>query len=215
MIRTNYREVEELARKVDSKLLAYDFGSGDIAFIIHEEGSTLLFQNAFVREFKDYIIIFTEHHGTHVYHRGNLSHWGQYAKKDNAAIRDTGYKDTCEFCGKEADVADLIYNTHPNWDEYVEGKYHSYCSNCRDVENSKYRDLWRYLNEKDWGFVWGKDDIEHVKKALATIIKEDEIDKWLDTKSPAFKKTPRFAIEQGDIDKIYLMAYQCGSGEFL
>ncbi len=223
MIRTHYKEVEELARTVDMKISAYDFGPSSLVFVLHEEGTTLTFRSAFIKEFKDYIIIFTEHHGTHVYHRGDLSHWGQYTQKADEKLLNTGYKDTCEFCGKEANVEDLIYDHHPDWNKH-DDYYHSYCADCKDIEQSDYTDLWRFLNktgasngnkQEPWGFTWGRYDINHVKKALATVIKEEAIDAWLDTPSPSFRKTPRHAFEQGDGDEIYLMAYQMGSGQFL
>ncbi|NIQ15817.1 MAG: hypothetical protein GTO02_15900, partial [Candidatus Dadabacteria bacterium] len=58
------------------------------------------------------------------------------------------------------------------------------------------------------------DDIEHIKKACATVMKEDYVDTWLDTPSPAFRKTPKYAIEQGDYEDVYAMVYHMGCGEF-
>jgi hypothetical protein len=220
-----YKEVVELANSTDAKLTAYEFHPTDLVFIIHEEGTTLTFRSAFLREWKDWVIIFTEHHGTHVYSKGDLSYWGHYSEKEKEKLKGTGFIDACEFCGKTGYVEDLIYGLNPNW-EQDDNSYHSYCEDCRDVEASEHRDLWRWLNQsgafnqekghsEPWGFTWGRDNIDHVKKALATVIQEEGIEAWLDTPSPAFKKTPRHAIEEGDIDEVYLMAYQMGTGAFL
>jgi hypothetical protein len=220
-----YKEAVEVANKMDGQLWASDFAPSDLVLIIHEEGTSFTFQSAFLKTWKDWIFIFSEHHGTHVYNRDDLYFWAQYNRKDDEPLKDSGYKDNCEFCNKEANVEDLIYGRNPNW-EVEDETYHSYCEDCKDVEASEHRELWRWLNQsgafnqekgysEPWGFTWGRDNIDHVKKALATVIEEEGIEAWLDTPSPAFKKTPRHAIEQGDIDEVYLMAYQMGTGAFL
>ncbi len=137
----------------------------------------------------------------------------------------TGYVDKCEFCEKEFKVENLEYAHHPDFEKYDESEYYVFCADCQDIVGSKFEDLWRKLNtegaydmEKDctkpWGFTWGRDDIEHIKKACATVMKEDYVDTWLDTPSPAFRKTPKYAIEQGDYEDVYAMVYHMGCGEF-
>jgi hypothetical protein len=226
MIHTSYKEVVKLAETADLGLTASMFGPSNLVFIIHEEGTTLTFRNAFIKEFKDYLMIFTEHHGTHVYHRGDLSHWGQYIQKEDETLKNTGYMDTCEFCGKEAKTEDLIYDLHPVWCKQEQDRnYHSYCLDCKYMEHCEHKDLWRSLNktgsynqekncQEPWGFTWGMDDIEHLKKACATIMDEDKVEEWLDTVSPAFPETPRKAFDDGDDEKVYLMVYEVGVGSF-
>ena len=65
-----------------------------------------------------------------------------------------------------------------------------------------------------WGFTWGCNDIEHIKKACATVMKEEYVDRWLDTLSPSFRKTPRYAIEIGEYEDVYVAVYSMGTGEF-
>jgi hypothetical protein len=221
---TSYREAEQVAKEV--KLTAYDFHHYNIVQIIHEEGTVLHYKSAFTKEWKDYIFVFTEHHGTHVYHKSDLIGYGTYAKNlEPEKLENTGYMDKCEFCHKEFKVEDLEYGSHPDFRKYEDDRYWAYCADCKDIVGSEHEALWRKLNEtgaynmeKDctepWGFVWGRDDMEHIKKACATIIKEEDVDKWLDTPSPSFRKTPRKAIEHGDYEDVLVAIYSMGTGEF-
>jgi hypothetical protein len=36
-------------------------------YLSHDDGSSFFWQNAFVTRFRGYVIVFTEHHGFHVY----------------------------------------------------------------------------------------------------------------------------------------------------
>lgn len=223
---TNYREAEQVAKEVDKKLTAYDFHPCNMVEIIHEEGTILHYKSAFTKEWKDYIFVFTEHHGTHVYHKSDLSGYGTYAKNmESEKLENTGYTDKCEFCQKDFKVEELEYGHHPDFDLFEETKYYVYCKDCEDVEDCDHKELWKKLNasgaynmEKDcmepWGFTWGRDDMEHIKKACVTVIKEEHVDKWLDTPSPSFRKTPRHTIEQGDYEDVLIAVYSMGTGEF-
>jgi hypothetical protein len=222
---TSYREAETVAKETDKKLSAYDFHCDSLVEIIHEEGTVLHYKSAFTQEWKDWIFVFTEHHGTHVYHKSDLSSWGTYIKKDREKVKGTGYRDKCEFCKKDFKVEDLNYGHHPDVDQYEESKYWIYCNDCRDIVGSDNEDLWRHLNEtgaynmekgctEPWGFTWGRDDMEHIKKACATVIAEEYIDRWLDTPSPSFRKTPREAIKNGNYEEVYIAVYSMGTGEF-
>ena len=210
----NYKEAEQIARDADKKLLASEFHPWNMVLVIHEEGTILTFRSAFLKEWKDYVLIFTEHHGTHIYHKGDLTDYGTYNLQENTKLEGMDYIDRCEFCKKEAQVEDLIYDLHPVW-EKDDQQYHVYCSSCKDIEGCNYKDLWRSLNENGkWDFVWGKDDIDHIRKALATVMKEDAIDNWLDAANPAFLETPRKEIDEGDYEKVYFAVYEVGSGQF-
>lgn len=222
---TNYREAEQVAREVDKSLTAYDFHPYSMVEIVHEEGTILNFKSAFVREWKDYIFVFTEHHRTHVYHKSDLVSWGTYMKQEPVKQVNTGYVDKCEFCHKDFKVEHLEYGHHPDFEKFEEAKYYIYCADCKDIERSEHKDLWRKLNEtgawnveknctEPWGFIWGRDDMEHIRKACATIIAEEDIDKWLDIPSPSFRKTPREAIKNGDYEDVYIALYAMGTGEF-
>jgi hypothetical protein len=217
---TSYQEAEQIAKDADKKL---DFSSRGLVLIIHEEGSVLTFQNALLKEWKDYIFIFTEHHGTHVYHKTDLSSYANYTRQETEKLKNTGYIDKCQFCNKDFKVEELEYGHHPDCNLYNETEYFFYCEDCGEVEACEHKELWKSLNkagsynaEKDcqepWGFTWGHSDLEHIKKACATII--TDVDAWLDAPNSQLAETPRKAIENGDYEEIYLIMYRVGVGEF-
>lgn len=84
-----YREIRKLVEKYDEKLLATDKRFRKAVQIIHEEGTTLFFENAFlmkktVKYDKGetvWIIIFTEHHGFHIYHKDDLYSYFEYERR--------------------------------------------------------------------------------------------------------------------------------------
>lgn len=89
----------------------------------------------------------------------------------------------------------------------------------------KYKDLWDHLNKigannyaknccEPWDFVWGENDMSHIKRACATVMVESYVDKWLSSPNPAFKCSPIKAIENGEHEEVYLAIYQLGVGEF-
>lgn len=222
---TSYKEAQTVAKETDKKLTAYDFNPYSMVEIIHEEGTILHYKSAFTKEWKDWVFVFTEHHGTHVYHISDLKDYGTYIRKDQEKLKDTGYVDTCEFCNKQFKVEDLDFNHHPDCEQYNETEYYRFCADCGDIEGSEHKDLWKSINttgawnmekqcSEPWGFIWGKRDLEHLKKACATIMHEKDVDKWLDTPSPSFPKTPRKVIEFGDYEEIYLAMYSMGTGQF-
>jgi hypothetical protein len=62
----------------DKTLLATDPRFGRKVTLIHEDGSVLHFDSAFMmRVDKIWIAVFTEHHGTHVYHVEDLTSYEQ------------------------------------------------------------------------------------------------------------------------------------------
>lgn len=75
-MKTPYNETVDLAASFDKKLLATDPRFNRTTIVQHEDGSHFLFMNAFAckhsvdhptlgRQY--FIVVFTEHHGTHVY----------------------------------------------------------------------------------------------------------------------------------------------------
>lgn len=222
---TNYREAEQVAKEADKKLTAYNFNPYHMVEIIHEEGTILHYKSAFTKEWKDYIFVFTEHHGTHIYHKSDLSGYGTYIRYETGKLEGTGYIDKCEFCQKDFKVEDLEYGHHPDFNLFEETKYYIFCKDCEDVESCEHKNLWKKLNKsgsfnmekllnEPWGFMWGCNDIKHIKKACATVMDEKYVDKWLDTPSPSFHDTPRQAIKNGDYEDVYIAVYSMGCGEF-
>lgn len=57
-------------------------------------------------------------------------------------------------------------------------------------------------------------EIERLRGALCTIMRDEFIGTWLDTPNPAFEGLkPVEVIERGEIDRIWRMVYEVGSGE--
>lgn len=98
-----FKSVNELARRYDEKLTAMDFGNTSVQVIV-EDGSILYFDYAFARiyfakpydedadydqKYKDaWLMVFTEHHGFHVFHVQDLHGWKQFERKDIDSITD-------------------------------------------------------------------------------------------------------------------------------
>jgi len=65
-------EAFELAAEMNKTLLATDPRLRRAVKIIHDEGTVLFFDYAFAENHEDWVFIFTEHHGHHVYHESDV-----------------------------------------------------------------------------------------------------------------------------------------------
>lgn len=70
---TNYNQVKRNATKLGLDLRADDPRFRRSVYLLHEEGTTFLWRYAFALLFEEWYVIFTEHHGTHVYHESDLA----------------------------------------------------------------------------------------------------------------------------------------------
>lgn len=63
-----YREVREHAKAIDAKLRADDkrLNKGGV-YLIHDDSSSFFWDSAFIQRWKGWVMIFTEHHGFHIY----------------------------------------------------------------------------------------------------------------------------------------------------
>lgn len=77
------RGAYEKAKQIDAGLTAYDFEWGARVYIKHEDGTELDFNYAFVRKEDEWVFIFTEHHGFHVYHMEDLEKCVSYKDEEN------------------------------------------------------------------------------------------------------------------------------------
>jgi len=68
----NYKDALAKAKELDSKLTAMSFDWGARVYVKHEDGTELDFNYAFLQKDGDWVYIFTEHHGFHVYHLDDL-----------------------------------------------------------------------------------------------------------------------------------------------
>lgn len=91
---TYMQRAQKVAEDYGKKLLATDLRFGHVVRIIHEEGTTLFFAHAFLMKWKDpevtagswgasehpgeWLLVFTEHHGEHVYPLDDLYSYHEY-----------------------------------------------------------------------------------------------------------------------------------------
>ena len=76
----NFREITNLAQEYDKTLQADDSRFRRSVAINHEDGSHFHCKNAFLLIKEDWIIVFTEHFGTHIFDQSDLSTYYQYSQ---------------------------------------------------------------------------------------------------------------------------------------
>lgn len=80
----SYKEALALAEKMDKKIDIYDFivrRNARVVAVQHMDGSYLEFHSACFRKLsKDFFAVFTEHHGTKVYHREDVEFVREWLK---------------------------------------------------------------------------------------------------------------------------------------
>ena len=91
---TDMKRAHKMAEAYDKDLLATDSRFSRAVKLVHEEGTLLFFESAFLLKWKDpevkpgawgacetagqWLLVFTEHHGFHVYPLDDLSSWTMY-----------------------------------------------------------------------------------------------------------------------------------------
>ena len=65
--------MEKIAKGMDGKLTAEAFQQNECVIIQHNDGSSFIFRCAFMIKRDEYIIVFTEHNGYHIFHKDDLS----------------------------------------------------------------------------------------------------------------------------------------------
>ena len=88
--KVSLREMLNLQEKLEEYVRSDDPRMSGAVSINHLDGSHLYFNNAWYEIFPagmgydgpvDWILIFTEHHGSHLYHSEDLTYWEHYCKK--------------------------------------------------------------------------------------------------------------------------------------
>lgn len=105
-----FEEALQFAKEFDSKLICTDFDH--YVVIHHGDGTTLNYNNAIAVKWKQYILVFTEHHQYYVYPKDELKYYEQYKPIGIKPLKNTGKKDKCDFCSKVFDIGDLKYDYH-------------------------------------------------------------------------------------------------------
>lgn len=75
------RAVHNWAQEKDAEMTASDFGPGCVR-VVHEDGATFWFPYAFAiikrEDEREYLVVFTEHTGFHVFAMDDLQDYGVY-----------------------------------------------------------------------------------------------------------------------------------------
>lgn len=130
-----YKDAEVFAREYDKKLKATDFHSKNCVYILHEEGTQLFYKSAFLKTWKDYVLVFTEHHGFHVYHKTDLVSYLQLSSTDVECAIDKQNKDSCYYCKKEFFVDELKYGKNPH--DMTDDDIIVLCRSCYNGEHQE------------------------------------------------------------------------------
>ena len=67
-----YPQAVRFAKAYEAK--GFVLGRREVVFLQHHDGSSLFYTFAFVVRWHDWYLIFTEHHGRHVYHVDDVRH---------------------------------------------------------------------------------------------------------------------------------------------
>lgn len=77
---TSYDEVKRLAKEIDVSLKATDKRFRNSVKLVTDEGTVLLYENAFLLKKENWLLLFTEHHGYNVFCEDDLLHYSQYKR---------------------------------------------------------------------------------------------------------------------------------------
>lgn len=69
----NYADIKEKAKAYDGMLLAADPRFSNDVWVNHEDGSFFLWKKAFIMQKDNWILVFTEHFGYHIFDKSDLS----------------------------------------------------------------------------------------------------------------------------------------------
>jgi len=84
-----------------------------------------------LKEWKDWVFVFTEHHGYHAYHREDLRVYWQFKQQQPTKLKGTGHKDKCQKCEKEFLVEELDYDYN-----YLRQEFSILCPACMKNEDN-------------------------------------------------------------------------------
>jgi len=68
---TSYTDVKDWAAKFDQSLTAMAFGRA--VHVAHDDGTSLFYVDAFAAEVKEWIVVFTEHYGYHIFDKTDVA----------------------------------------------------------------------------------------------------------------------------------------------
>jgi len=74
-------DAHKLAKEINDKLRADDCRFNCAVKLLHGDGTVMFLEYAFVEKHDDWVFIFSEHNGYHIYHSSDLT-WVQYKETD-------------------------------------------------------------------------------------------------------------------------------------
>jgi hypothetical protein len=72
MMSVEMTKVDEWAKTIDNNLKAIDFEPNRFVVVEHEDGSRFLFASSFIVEKDGFQVVFTEHHGYHIFDKNTM-----------------------------------------------------------------------------------------------------------------------------------------------
>ena len=90
---SNLLAISNIAASIKINLQSDDKRFNQAVLIIHQEGTTLFYQNCFAEQRGSWWMIFPEHHPLRVYHQEDLFKLIQYQRLDESYEDFTGVKD--------------------------------------------------------------------------------------------------------------------------
>lgn len=141
------QRVYDIAVEMEKKFTAHDFKSGSAVRVYHDDGTDYWFENAFAQIYYDkdhgdegmadhpgeWLMVFTEHHGTHVFHLDELKRgWSIWQKQEIPKHIDyPPFQWMCEICEYE-----MIEPT-----QFAEGPGCPMCGVAADGEDFKIKKM--------------------------------------------------------------------------
>lgn len=88
--KAKWQEVEAKLKEI-RKYMLYTGGFDYTVKVVHQDGTLLVYESAFAREWFGYYLIFTEHNGYHWFHKDEVT-VNQYTETDVPALTDEEQK---------------------------------------------------------------------------------------------------------------------------
>lgn len=88
-----FKQMRKWVEKFDSTIKATDPRWNHMVRILHEEGTELIFECAFLLKYNGWIIVITEHHGSHFYPEDDLYAYMQYKRVEVEEIDEERIQD--------------------------------------------------------------------------------------------------------------------------
>jgi hypothetical protein len=117
----NSRDIKTLVDEMDKSVRSDDPRMRRCVMIIHEDGSSMFFRNAYMQRHGNWLLVFTEHQGSHYFCINDLSDYMQLERLDEKPELVDSYGEPvvflqCSYCKNEIVAADIqsVYDENGN-----------------------------------------------------------------------------------------------------